>query len=287
MHNKTVLSNSITVVSEHIDHVRSISIGIWVKCGSRYEDQTTNGAAHFIEHMLFKGTKKRSAFEIASAIDSVGGMMNAFTGKELTSFYIKIPDYHLPMAVDLLADIFTNSSFDEKEIMKEQSVVLQEINMTEDSPDDYIHDYFEGVFWNGHPLGFPVLGTRSLVASLNRKTLLSFFDARYGGDNLVLAAAGNLKHDEFVDLVSKTFGSIPAKTINPQINKPAVSSRVAVLKKSVALNASVVGWFSPFRPLSIEVEARYIFVPNITVDYPQSTLKMGSVVLGAGISVTL
>jgi predicted Zn-dependent peptidase len=245
MHNKTVLSNGIRVVSEYIDHVRSISIGIWVKCGSRYEDQATNGAAHFIEHMLFKGTKKRSAFEIASAIDSVGGMMNAFTGKELTSFYIKIPDYHLPMAVDLLADIFTNSSFDEKEIIKEQSVVLQEINMTEDSPDDYIHDYFEGVFWNGHPLGFPVLGTRSLVASLNRKTLLSFFDARYGGDNLVLAAAGNLKHDEFVDLVSKTFGSIPAKTINPQINKPAVSSRVAILKKDLEQAHMIMGVLAP------------------------------------------
>jgi Predicted Zn-dependent peptidases len=245
MHNKTVLSNGIRVVSEYIDHVRSISIGIWVKCGSRYEDQTTNGAAHFIEHMLFKGTKKRSAFEIASAIDSVGGMMNAFTGKELTSFYIKIPDYHLPMAVDLLADIFTNSSFDEKEIIKEQSVVLQEINMTEDSPDDYIHDYFEGVFWNGHPLGFPVLGTRSLVASLNRETLLSFFDTRYGGDNLVIAAAGNLKHGEFVDLVSKTFGSIPAKTINPQTNKPAVSSRVAVLKKDLEQAHMIMGVLAP------------------------------------------
>ncbi len=245
MHNKTVLSNGIRVVSEYIDHVRSISIGIWVKCGSRYEDQTTNGAAHFIEHMLFKGTKKRSAFEIASAIDSVGGMMNAFTGKELTSFYIKIPDYHLPMAVDLLADIFTNSSFDEKEIIKEQSVVLQEINMTEDSPDDYIHDYFEGVFWNGHPLGFPVLGTRSLVASLNRETLLSFFDTRYGGDNLVIAAAGNLKHGEFVDLVSKTFGSIPAKTLNPQTNKPAVSSRVAVLKKDLEQAHMIMGVLAP------------------------------------------
>ena len=117
--------------------------------------------------------------------------------------------------------------------------------MTEDSPDDYIHDYFEGVFWNGHPLGFPVLGTRSLVASLNRKTLLSFFDARYGGDNLVLAAAGNLKHDEFVDLVSKTFGSIPAKTINPQINKPAVSSRVAVLKKDLEQAHMIIGALAP------------------------------------------
>ena len=245
MHNKTVLSNGIRVISEDIDHVRSISIGIWVKCGSRYEDHATNGAAHFIEHMLFKGTKNRSAFEIASAIDSVGGMMNAFTGKELTSFYIKIPDYHLPMAVDLLADIFTNSCFDEKEIMKEQSVVLQEINMTEDSPDDYIHDYFDGVFWNGHPLGFPILGTRSLVASLNRKTLLSFFDARYGGDNLVLAAAGNLKHDEFVDLANKKFGSIPAGIIKPQTDKPVVSSKVAVLKKDLEQVHMIMGTLAP------------------------------------------
>ena len=245
MYNKTVLPNGIRVVSEHIDHVRSISIGIWVKCGSRYEDQATNGAAHFIEHMLFKGTKNRSAFEIASAIDSVGGMMNAFTGKELTSFYIKIPDYHLPMAVDLLADIFINSCFDEKEIRKEQSVVLQEINMTEDSPDDYIHDYFEGVFWNGHPLGFPVLGTRALVASLNRKILLSFFDARYKGDNLILAAAGSLKHDEFVDLANKTFGSISAETVKPQTNRPTVSSRVAVLKKDLEQAHMIMGALAP------------------------------------------
>ncbi|HET6459349.1 MAG TPA: pitrilysin family protein [Syntrophales bacterium] len=245
MYNKTVLPNGIRVVSEHIDHVRSISIGIWVKCGSRYEDQATNGAAHFIEHMLFKGTKNRSAFEIASAIDSVGGMMNAFTGKELTSFYIKIPDYHLPMAVDLLADIFINSCFDEKEIRKEQSVVLQEINMTEDSPDDYIHDYFEGIFWDGHPLGFSVLGTRRLVASLDRETLLSFFDARYGGDNLVLAAAGNLNHDEFVDLARKKFGSIPAKAINPLINKPAASSKVAVLKKDLEQAHMIMGALAP------------------------------------------
>ncbi|NTW16990.1 MAG: insulinase family protein, partial [Syntrophaceae bacterium] len=136
-HNKTVLPNGIRVVSEEVNYVRSISIGLWVRSGSRHEDSVSNGTAHFIEHMLFKGTKKRSAFDIASAIDSVGGMMNAFTGKELTSFYIKIPDYHLSMAIDLLADIFINSRFHEEEIRKEQSVVLQEINMIEDSPDDY------------------------------------------------------------------------------------------------------------------------------------------------------
>ena len=245
MHKKTVLPNGIRVVSEDIDRVRSISIGIWVECGSRYEDHSTNGASHFIEHMLFKGTKNRSSFEIASAIDSVGGMMNAFTGKELTSFYIKIPDYHLQMAIELLADIFINSCFDEKEIAKEQSVVLQEINMTEDTPDDYIHDYFEGVFWNGHELGLPVLGTRDLVASLNRKTLISFFKERYGGNNVVLAAAGNLEHDALVDLAVKSFGTIPAVTLKPRINRPVVSSKVGVLKKDLEQVHMILGALAP------------------------------------------
>ena len=145
------------------------------KCGSRHEDAMTNGTAHFIEHMLFKGTERRSAFDIASAIDSVGGVMNAFTGKELTSFYIKIPDYHLPLAVDLLADIVTGSRFDEAEIGRERSVILQEIRMVEDTPDDYIHDLFEGMFWQDHPLGFPILGTKERVEAFRRSDLLEFF----------------------------------------------------------------------------------------------------------------
>ena len=159
MYRKTVLSNGMRVISEEIAHVRSVSIGIWIECGSRYEDSRTNGAAHFIEHMLFKGTERRSAFDIAAAIDSVGGVMNAFTSKELTSFYIKIPDYHLALAIDLLADILKNSQFEENEIGKEKSVVLQEISMLEDSPDDYIHDFFEANFWQGDHLDLPVLGS--------------------------------------------------------------------------------------------------------------------------------
>lgn len=245
MHKKTVLPNGVRIISEEIDHVRSISIGVWVLSGSRYEDNTTNGTAHFIEHMLFKGTANRSAFEIASAIDSVGGMMNAFTGKELTSFYIKIPDYHLAMAIDLLADIFINSRFDEEEISKERSVVLQEINMIEDSPDDYIHDFFENVFWNGHPLGLPVLGTKDLIASLQRKPLLDFFNARYKGDNLVLAAAGNLKHEEFVDLVNQSFGTLSGKTLKSPLSLPVISSKVAVLEKDLEQVHMIIGTLAP------------------------------------------
>ena len=181
MVSKTVLDNGVSVISEKVSHVRSISVGVWVKCGSRHEDAITNGTAHFVEHMLFKGTKSRSALEIASAIDSIGGMMNAFTGKETTAFYITIPDYHLPLAIDLLADIFKNSRFEAAGIGREKSVILQEIRMLEDSPDEYIHDFFEAVVWRNHPLGLPILGTAEHVKSFTRKSLVNFFHARYGG----------------------------------------------------------------------------------------------------------
>jgi len=242
---KTVLQNGVRVISEEINHVRSVSIGIWVKSGSRYEDQTTNGTAHFIEHMLFKGTARRSAFDIASGIDSVGGMMNAFTGKELTSFYIKIPDYHVPLAIDLLADIFLNSRFQAEDIGKEQSVVLQEISMLEDSPDDYIHDFFEAVFWNGHPLGLSVLGTKDQIVHLNRDRLVSFFNARYGGDNLVIAAAGHVKHDVFVELVNEAFQSMGQKTVDVETRKPQVSSTVAVHQKDLEQVHMMIGTVAP------------------------------------------
>jgi predicted Zn-dependent peptidase len=187
---KSILDNGIRVVSESIDHVRSVTIGAWIQCGTRYEDGSTNGMSHFVEHMLFKGTRKRSSFDIASAIDSVGGVLNAFTGKELTSLYVKIPDYHLPMAIDLLADILQESVFDPEEIQREKSVVLQEIHMLEDTPDEQIHDFFEALFWDGHPLGLPVLGTKERVQSFSRESLTQFFSPRYRGENLVISAAG-------------------------------------------------------------------------------------------------
>lgn len=245
IYHKTVLDNGIRIVSEEINHVRSVSIGIWVQSGSCYEDHNTNGTAHFIEHMLFKGTDRRSAFDIASEIDSVGGIMNAFTGKELTSFYIKIPDYHLSLAIDLLADILQKSRFQVEEIGKEQSVVLQEISMLEDSPDDYVHDFFEAVFWDGHPLGFPVMGTKDQIINLNRDRLVSFFSARYRGDSLVLAAAGHLKHDVLVDMVKEAFGSMDKKTVEVKISNPEVTSRVAVLEKDLEQVHIVIGTRAP------------------------------------------
>jgi predicted Zn-dependent peptidase len=225
--------------------VRSISIGIWVHCGSRYEDGSTNGFAHFIEHMLFKGTKTRSAFDIASAIDSVGGVMNAFTGKELTSFYIKIPDYHLPLAIDLLADILKNSLFEESEIGKEKSVILQEISMLEDTPDDYIHDFFETHFWKDHSLGLPILGTKDRIGSLDRGALIQFFKARYGEGDLVITAAGNLNHDDLVALVGKAFDAPGERTDRRECTIPVVTSHIAVLEKDLGQVHLVMGTMAP------------------------------------------
>jgi predicted Zn-dependent peptidase len=245
MHNKTILDNGIRVVSEEIEHVHSISIGVWVACGSRHEDALTNGTAHFIEHMLFKGTQGRSAFDIAAAIDSVGGVMNAFTSKELTSFYIKIPDYHLPLAVDLLADIFKHSLFEAEEIEKEKSVVLQEIHMLEDAPDDYIHDFFETQYWSGHCLGLPILGTREGVQNFTKEGLMSFFKNRYRGRNLVITAAGHLKHGAFVDLVSKSFGPIEGNAVQDACTLPEIAAKVAVIEKDLEQIHMIVGTPAP------------------------------------------
>jgi predicted Zn-dependent peptidase len=245
IYQKSVLDNGIRVVSEEIDHVRSVSIGVWVRSGSCSESRATNGTAHFLEHMLFKGTEKRTALDIAAEIDSVGGIMNAFTGKEWTSYYIKIPDYHLSLAIDLLGDILQRSSFQSDEIVKEQSVILQEISMLDDSPDEYIHDFFEEVFWKDHPLGFPILGTRERILSFKRDDLLSFFNARYRGDNLVLAAAGHFKHDILLDLVGTAFGAMGKETPEAIITRPQVTARTAAIQKDLEQVHMVIGTLAP------------------------------------------
>ncbi len=245
MINKTVLDNGIRVISEEISHVRSVSIGMWVRSGSCYENSQTNGTAHFIEHMLFKGTEKRSAFDIAWAVDSIGGVMNAFTGKELTSFYLKIPDYHLPLAMDLLADIFHNSCFSTDEIAKEQSVILQEISMLEDSPEEYVHDFFDALFWDCHPLGLPIIGTRERVKEMNRAGLLQFFNARYRGTNLILTAAGSLKHEVLLEMANGVFGDLDGSIREEEAAVPVISSRAAVLEKDLEQVHMVIGLPAP------------------------------------------
>jgi predicted Zn-dependent peptidase len=245
MYRKTVLDNGIKVISEQVDHVRSVSIGVWVRCGSRYENEDINGTAHFIEHMLFKGTERRSAFDIASEIDSVGGIMNAFTGKELTAFYVKVPDYHLPLAIDLLADIFSHSLFDPQEIEKEKSVVQQEIHMVEDTPDEYIHDFFEKIFWDHHPLGLPVLGTKDSVQGFTRERLLEFFRGHYRGEHLVLTAAGRLGHEGLVELVRGAFGVMEGFQEGIQGRVPTPSSRRACIERDLGQAHLIIGTPAP------------------------------------------
>ncbi len=245
MYRKTVLDNGLRIISEAINHVRSISIGIWVKCGSRYEEKSTNGTAHFIEHMLFKGTESRSAFNIAYEIDSIGGLINAYTGKEATTFYMKVPDYHLSTALEILADIFNHSLFDPAEIQKEKEVVLQEIHMVEDTPDEYIYDYFGSIFWNGHALGFPVLGTKESVSGFQRENLLDFFQANYRPENLVIAATGNLNHDDLVELVARLFGSLERRSSRPLNFQPTASYGCGILKKELEQVHAIIGSLGP------------------------------------------
>ena len=205
---KTVLDNGLRVITEKIPYLRSVSIGVWVVTGSRDEQPHENGISHFIEHLLFKGTEKRTAFDIAKEIDSVGGTLNAFTGREYTCFYAKVIDQNLPLAIDLLSDIFLHSLMDLKDVEKERMVILQEIKMVEDTPDDYIHDLFNRACWGDHPLGFPIYGTSELVQSFRRDQLHQFFKENYPPDRIVVCAAGHLEHQEMVDLIERTFGKI-------------------------------------------------------------------------------
>jgi predicted Zn-dependent peptidase len=206
---KTILNNGIKVITEEIRYLKSVSIGVWVNTGSRDEKSDENGISHFIEHLLFKGTERRTAFDIAREIDSVGGTLNAFTGRECTCFYAKVIDKNLPMAIDLLSDIFLHPLMDAKDVEKERMVILQEIKMVEDTPDDFIHDLFNRVCWGDHPLGFPIFGTAELVQSFKRDQICQFLRENYQPNRIIICAAGNLRHQEIVDSISETFGKMP------------------------------------------------------------------------------
>jgi predicted Zn-dependent peptidase len=211
-----LLPNGIKVVTEQIDHVHSVCIGIWVKTGSRFETKDQQGICHFIEHMMFKGTPRHSAIEIAQRIDSVGGLINAFTGKEYTCFYVKILKQHLSLAVDLLADIFLNSLFTPDDIEKERSVIMQEIHMIKDTPDDYIQDLFNESYFSNHPLGFPIQGEAETIQGLDRDALVDFFTGEYlQPQRIIIAAAGDLAHGQLLQELQGAFsGLVPARDQN-------------------------------------------------------------------------
>ncbi|HLY63279.1 MAG TPA: pitrilysin family protein [Terriglobia bacterium] len=204
---KEVLSNGLTIITEPMPAVRSVSVGIWLKTGSRHERESENGISHFIEHMLFKGTKNRSAEEIARSADSIGGHLDAFTAKETTGFSIKALDEHVPRAFEILSDLVKNPLLRPEDIAKESQVIQEEIKMVEDTPDDLVHEIFTGRYWKGHALGRPILGTRRTVAGFDRRELLSFFRRHYTPNIMLITAAGHLQHDRIVELVSREFGN--------------------------------------------------------------------------------
>ena len=230
---KTVLPNGIQVVTEEIPSVHSVSVGIWVEAGSRDERNEENGIAHFIEHMLFKGTQRRSARQIAKEIDAVGGILNAFTSKEFSSFYAKVMAEHLPVALDLLFDLYLNSLFAAEELEKERQVIVQEINMVEDTPDEYIHDLFSQSFWPHHPLGLPILGRLNTISRMDRRTLKGFFLKHYLQIPPIIVAAGKLKHEDLLRPVQEALRKIRPRPKERKIHPPRPHPQIQVKNKQL------------------------------------------------------
>ncbi len=233
MYSKNLLDNGIRVVTENIPHVRSVSLGVWVNVGARDESLTESGLSHFTEHMLFKGTKNRSAKDIAIEVDSMGGELNAFTSKEGTTYYIKILDEYLPRAVDLLSDIFYNSVFDQKEIDRESKVIAEEIKMVEDTPDDYVHELFYESVWRGTPLGRSVLGTRKSVRSFKRDDFIKFMGRHYLPSDIVIAAAGTFDASRLLDMLNEKFGSKSRKGSKPKDDGVLFTPAVKIKNKKL------------------------------------------------------
>jgi len=205
---KEYLENGIPVVMETFKNVRSVALGIWVKVGSRYELPAQNGISHFLEHMFFKGTKKRSSKDIAVEIDSMGGDLNAFTSRENTAFYIKVLDEYLEKGIDLLSDIFINSVFNEDEIEKEKKIIKEEIKMVEDTPDDYVHDLFSQTIWGHDSLGQPILGRRETIASFTKDDIITHIKKYYGTKDIVISCAGNFVPENLIKILNNRFGSV-------------------------------------------------------------------------------
>jgi predicted Zn-dependent peptidase len=252
---RVVLPNGLIVLSEEMAHIRSIAIGIWMKSGSRDEAPEVNGISHFTEHMVFKGTTTRSAQQIARQVDSIGGNMDAFTGKETICFNIKVLDEHLPVAIDILSDLVLNPVFDPKDITREKGVILEEIKMDEDNPDYLVHEIFTQNFWKDHPLGKPILGTKETVRSFKQENLLDFYHQSFAPNNVIISAAGNLNHKRFVDLIQQRFAALTSVPNGHHQPAPLVTPRIITRnKKSLEQVQICIG--VPSHPISHE--KRYV-----------------------------
>jgi len=227
------LPSGLRLVTEAMPQVRSVSVGVWLMRGSRHESDAESGIAHFVEHMLFKGTANRSAQQIAQEIDSIGGQLDAFTTKEYAGYYIKVLDEHLPLAVDLLGDLVLRPAFAADDVGREKSVILEEIKMVEDAPDDLVHEMFTQQFWPKHPLGRPILGTPATVESFDHKVLRGYFDRMYVAPQLLISVAGHTEHAQVRDLIAKSFASVPTTSGASETTPPDPAGGVAYRQKDI------------------------------------------------------
>jgi len=268
---RTVLPNGLIVLTERMEHLRSVAMGVWIKSGSRCEDPESNGISHFVEHMLFKGTKSRSAQHIAREMDSIGGNLDAFTGKETICFNVKSLADHVPIALDVLADLVLNPVFASTDIERERGVILEEIKIDEDNPDVLVHELFTQNFWKDHPLGKPILGTTATVGQLDQGKLFDYHSGRFRGGNMVFSAAGHLDHDRFVEAVTKKFEPLVPGEADQGLQTPLASARILLRNKKALEQVQ----------LCLGVPA-----PPITDDNRYATLILNTV-LGGGMSSRL
>ena len=258
MFNKTELPNGIRIITESLPHSKVVSVGVWIDAGSRDEHDLNSGSAHFVEHMLFKGTGKRSAQEIAREFDVLGGSANAFTTRENICLHATVMDSNLPILVEMFTDLLTNSLFADDEIARERQVILQEIHMVEDMPDDHIHDLFAALLWGTHPLGKTILGSHEIVAAINSGKLQEYVQKYFTTDKIVIAAAGNVAHDNFVSLWQNTFdgfkrNSDPSLIRNPPALLPSCQK---IYSKSLEQMHILLGTYG----LSITDENRFAYL---------------------------
>lgn len=229
---KLELANGLRVLVENIPTVRSVAIGIWIGTGSRFEEKHENGVSHFLEHMFFKGTATRTASDIAEAFDSIGGQVNAFTSKEYTCYYAKVLDEHSTMAVDILSDMFFNSTFAEEELKKEKNVVYEEIKMVDDTPDDIVHDLLSKASYGEHALGYPILGTVDTLSTFDGDFLRDYMNRYYTADNVVVSVAGNI-NDKLIEHIMEIFTAVKKKQVETRVEKPTfLGERIARKKET-------------------------------------------------------
>ncbi|HTK95264.1 MAG TPA: pitrilysin family protein [Terriglobales bacterium] len=252
---REVLPNGLIILTENMAHLRSVSIGIWVKTGSRDEEAPHNGISHFLEHMVFKGTTSRTAEDIARQIDSLGGNMDAFTAKECVCFNVKVLDEHVPIAFDVLSDLVLHPVFDAKEIVRERGVILEEIKMDEDNPDYLVHEIFTQNFWKDHALGKPILGTKETVRNFEQPLLLDTYSQRFTPGNMIISAAGNVQHEQFVEMVNQRFFALKPGKNGFHGTTPQITARIVTRNKKALEQVQICVGVPSY---SISHERRYV-----------------------------